>query len=748
MKKYIYTFALLALALTACNKEAEAPQEEIGKADATVYQVSIPASMGADTKAVSFDNSTNPPTASTSFQATDKVYLYNKTTSKWISYNSGTSSFEYLSPSNLTGEGKSCDLTGTITGTISEDDEILLLYNMNHLDSDPTECAYNYRDQDGTAEGVLDGAIATLKVKGINGGVITFCQVSDENDETAHFQNLQSMFRFKFTAGGEPVNVKRFSIRAEHAMLAYTFMPIPPADADYDWGAVGASLATHTSDYIYIGLLFEDGGNYNIHFLVTDADGKVYTGSKAAPSGGFQNGRYYYNTNAIDLTYQYTLAEPTITWTTPSVAVNPSFANWYIIPDNNADISLSGNSLGYGFWLQQNATVRLNDFTGTYPVTDNIFLEGDGNLTIEVNGTNSIVNANDYAGICTYMGDVKLCGNGTLSITSNDENHYGIEADNYDGSDVSVLAALGHTVTRSDMTDNGDGTYTWTYTVVNHWVHLNELTGNYEAQDGDWLTGELPGNLKLEIAAGATVTLAGITINGGDDWDTIWAGITCEGDATLELADGTDNLVKPFMNQFAAISVPSGKTLTIQGSGSLTADARSSSGAGIGGDALKYYGNIVITGAVNVTAYGGIGGAGIGGGACDINNAVTGSDITINTSGTVKAYGGDSAAGIGAGASRRDQDNRCGNILISKGTVEAIGGEYGAGIGTGYGSMGSSICGTITITDGVTSVTATKGANAGNCIGRGYSGPCGTVTVAADLTDTGEGSNTRIITRP
>lgn len=82
MKKYIYTFALLALALTACNKEAEAPQEEIGKADATVYQVSIPASMGADTKAVSFDNSTNPPTASTSFQATDKVYLYNKTTSK------------------------------------------------------------------------------------------------------------------------------------------------------------------------------------------------------------------------------------------------------------------------------------------------------------------------------------------------------------------------------------------------------------------------------------------------------------------------------------------------------------------------------------------------------------------------------------------------------------------------------------------------------------------------------------------
>ena len=32
--------------------------------------------------------------------------------------------------------------------------------------------------------------------------------------------------------------------------------------------------------------------------------------------------------------------------------------------------------------------------------------------------------------------------------------------------DASNLAADGYTVTRSAMTNNGDGTYTWTYTVA------------------------------------------------------------------------------------------------------------------------------------------------------------------------------------------------------------------------------------------------------------------------------------------
>ena len=261
-------------------------------------------------------------------------------------------------------------------------------------------------------------------------------------------------------------------------------------------------------------------------------------------------------------------------------------------------------------------------------------------------------------------------------------------------------------------------------------VNLASIGADFTARDGQVLTGTLNGNHKISIADGATVTLAGITINGGDDWEKAWAGITCEGDATLVLADGTSNLVKHFYQQFAAISVPSGKTLTIQGSGSLTADARDEGGAGIGGNSGQNYGNIIINGSSNVTAYGGGGCAGIGSGFTEYHRpSVTGGDITINTCGTVKAYGGPNAAGIGSGYGARDNDNRCGNILISKGTVEATGGEDGAGIGTGRTGLGNSECGTITITDGVTSVTATRGGNYSNCIGCGKNGTCGTVTI-------------------
>ena len=43
-------------------------------------------------------------------------------------------------------------------------------------------------------------------------------------------------------------------------------------------------------------------------------------------------------------------------------------------------------------------------------------------------------------------------------------------------------------------------------------------------------------------------------------------------------------------------------------------------------------------------------------------------------------------------------------------------------------------CGTITITDGVTSVTATKGAYASYSIGPGTAGKCGTITIGGKVT--------------
>ena len=225
--------------------------------------------------------------------------------------------------------------------------------------------------------------------------------------------------------------------------------------------------------------------------------------------------------------------------------------------------------------------------------------------------------------------------------------------------------------------------------------------------NGMTLRNELSEKYKITIADGATVTLDRAIINGVNVSDYSWAGITCLGDATIILKDGTTNTVKGFNSNYPGIQVSSEGTLTIQGTGSLTASCSKNDqyggGAGIGGNIGGSCGSIVIEGGM-ITANGSVG-AGIGSGS---SGGICG-NITIS-GGTVTANGGQFAAGIGSGG-----NGTCGSITISGGTVEATGGENAAGIGSGY--EGS--CGNIKITTGVTSVTATKGAGAPNSIGKG-----------------------------
>ena len=241
----------------------------------------------------------------------------------------------------------------------------------------------------------------------------------------------------------------------------------------------------------------------------------------------------------------------------------------------------------------------------------------------------------------------------------------------------------------------------WESAASGNIVDLSTLTSDYEAQNGDVLTGTLGGNYKITIADGATLTLSGATINGVNDENYKWAGITCEGDATIVLSG--ENSVKGFHENYSGIYIAEGCTLTIQGDGSLDASSNGT-GAGIGGGYYINCGNIVITG------------------------------------GTISATSGKLSAGIGGG-----MYGSCGNISITGGTITATGGADAAGIGSGVAGS----CGDITITDGVTSVTAIKGDGATNSIGAGYKGSCGTVTIGgtegaiseSPYTYTGNGDN-------
>lgn len=276
-------------------------------------------------------------------------------------------------------------------------------------------------------------------------------------------------------------------------------------------------------------------------------------------------------------------------------------------------------------------------------------------------------------------------------------------------------------------------------------VNLASQTADYTATSGDVLTGTLDPAYKLIIPMDAVVLLKNATINyGGYDGPAI----KCLGRATIVLADGTTNSVtvpggtEPNQSGYPGIWAGDyGTKLTIKGSTgvlnivggflaagigyphySFTSDGPGQCGviqidggvinsyaghvstlgdgceSGIGSICSAPSGDlcegIIINGGM-VTAKGGTAGIGSSGGA-DVGF------ITIN-GGTVIATGGEDSPGIGAGPYAA-----CGPITINGGTVTATGGGDAAGIGSG---AGTSTYTSLTIANGITKVTATRGGN-------------------------------------
>ena len=255
-------------------------------------------------------------------------------------------------------------------------------------------------------------------------------------------------------------------------------------------------------------------------------------------------------------------------------------------------------------------------------------------------------------------------------------------------------------------------------------VNLSKVTSDITLLDGDVVIGTLEGNHQVLIADSATVWLAGVTIN-----NTQYDALRCLGNATVILEDGTTNTLTTGARSKAALQAgPDKTTLTIQGNtGKLTATVNAIYSAGIGGGhdyKYKKCGNITIEGGI-IEASGMTGGAGIGAShwsSCGI--------ITI-TGGTITATGGWNAAGIGGGGYIGDIFE---GIVISGGTVTAMGGNGASGIGNGNDNHGNEIGQNITITSGITNVTATKGGSNGGYyvsavpIGAGHGSEIGNIT--------------------
>ena len=445
--------------------------------------------------------------------------------------------------------------------------------------------------------------------------------------------------------------------------------------------------------------------------------------------------------------------------------------------NHNAIVEYTSGVTSYEAQLHNKAS--LIKFNVTTSSTSSIYLTGMYN-TVTVNFADLTTNDGfSYSNAGYIKMKAKDAENVTWAIVLPQDDLTGAgEAYTIGYSGTWDKAAVDLAAANQYITGDGSGIALTMNTENSRILDLSTVNSNKTVEDGWIVTNALSGKYKISIAAGATVTLDGATItyasNGAD-----YAGLTCVGDATIILADGTTNTIVGGLDgdgnsNWPGIFVPAGSTLTINGNtGVLNArrggdDVDNGSPAGIGAAWRSNAGNIVINGGV-INAEGGAKAAGIGGtcwracGDITINGgtitatghkwgtgiglggtenansftSLSGGDITI-TGGTVIATGGEKGAGIGTGTAEHQSGKNMtitlGNILISGGTVTATGGQYGAGIGTGHSEGDNrNNCGTITITGGI--VTATGGEKAPG-IGCGhknqgnYNSECGAITIS------------------
>lgn len=237
-----------------------------------------------------------------------------------------------------------------------------------------------------------------------------------------------------------------------------------------------------------------------------------------------------------------------------------------------------------------------------------------------------------------------------------------------------------------------------------------------------------------------------------EDGDITITGKSDENTVSVKDADVTFKDLE--IDRSASSTAADGAAVSVSGNSSIELDGKNTISSGMGHAGIEKAddnGTMTIKDDNNVsgslTANGGFGGAGIGGG----NNA-DGSDITIS-GGNVTANGGGHAAGIGGGSSSYSGGGNGSDITISGGNVTANGGTAGAGIGGGDGdnanglnkesdSTGGGRGSNITISGKNTIVKAEGGAEAAG-IGGGRSGDADTIEITdSTVISNGHGSDT------
>lgn len=514
MKNIIY-IAFIALGFCACdNTEEILNQTPETLHSPAVYHMSLQASFDAQTRSVTFDGALEDDdddgvitSITTEFLEGDEIYVYNETKQAFARDASTNYELSYLQPTNIF--GNVCTLEGDLTFykridanewevvTVDADDTYSLYYRPfftqgNDFGDDVPQFYYNNQDGSAGAASWLDFAEAT-------GITMTLSENTLTAPNDICFHNLQSMFRLQlsFLVNGEPLqkDIKRLTISTTNGTLLWAYNPSFPEEQKYetyDLDLYNLDISYQdniTAGFIYLSLAFHYTEDYpakddQLILTAVDDEDNVWQCVKAVPKGGFQNSKYYYG--SCEMEWQYQCVKPEVTRSDGGNEndFEPDLDGWYNIyshNDNPIDITISGNSVGYRFYL--NNVPAVVTLTGTdNPVSaywsgQNAFIESDDDLTIILDCNYEIDNSLAFEKGIDCGGELKLKTTGstqTLTVITNDGGDfaYGIyggsnfDAMYYDFDDIGNLADDGFTVTCPGPVDNGNYTYTWVYTVT------------------------------------------------------------------------------------------------------------------------------------------------------------------------------------------------------------------------------------------------------------------------------------------
>ena len=245
------------LAFTTCSNDSD----EAAGSDNHIWHVTLTASMGdATNRALSADGNT----ITANFAASEVVKVVK----------SNGSVVGTLTPQTV--GTKTTTLTGTIEGSFSNNEVLTLRYH--------SETA-NYDNQVGTLPGISanqDNAEATLTITDATS--MTFASNS------VTLKSKQSITKFSFNDGTNPINVKTFGIAATGLVQSIA------ANGTETVGAVTGTLATVKTE-VYVALRNTSTSQQTYSFYIQDNAGNWYKGTKKAT---LTNGKNY--TATVSLT--------------------------------------------------------------------------------------------------------------------------------------------------------------------------------------------------------------------------------------------------------------------------------------------------------------------------------------------------------------------------------------------------------------------------------------------------------------